>query len=69
MGVRDLEVMMQNTIITAFKTVTTVEAGVELLEVFAHLSSREVQNMSCCLFAGEHVRHHINHQFAEHNCL
>ncbi|CAG5116908.1 unnamed protein product [Candidula unifasciata] len=41
-GIRDLEVMMQNAIITAFKTVTTVQGGVELLEVFVHLSSREV---------------------------
>nr|KAG5688710.1 hypothetical protein BaRGS_029536 [Batillaria attramentaria] len=40
-GVKDLEVMMQNVISSAFDTVTTVEQGVELLDVFMHLSSRE----------------------------
>ena len=34
--------MMQNLIVTAFETVTTVEQGVEILDVFMHLSSREV---------------------------
>lgn len=38
---KDLEVMMVNVINTAFDTVTTVEQGVELLDVFMHLSSRE----------------------------
>jgi dynein heavy chain, axonemal len=41
---KDLEVMMQNLIASAFETVTTVEQGVEILDVFMHLSSREV----CC---------------------
>ena len=41
-GIKDLEVMMQNVITTAFETVTTVEQGVELLDAFQHLSSREV---------------------------
>lgn len=40
-GVKDLEVMMKNAINTAFETVTTVEQGVEILDVFCHLSSRE----------------------------
>ena len=39
---KDLEVMTQNTISSAFDTVTTVEGGVEMLDVFMHLSSREV---------------------------
>jgi len=34
--------MMQNVITSAFDTVTTVEAGVELLDIFMHLASREV---------------------------
>lgn len=38
---KDLEVMMVNVINTAFDTVTTVEQGVELLDVFMHLSTRE----------------------------
>ena len=41
-GMKDLEVMMQNVITSAFETVTTVEGGVEVLDVFMHLSSREV---------------------------
>ncbi|XP_052771287.1 dynein axonemal heavy chain 2-like isoform X2 [Mya arenaria] len=40
-GVKDLEVMMQNVISSAFETITTVEAGVELLDIFMHLSGRE----------------------------
>jgi len=40
-GVKELEVMVQNTINAAFMTVTTVQEGVELLEVFAHLAKRE----------------------------
>nr|XP_029501164.1 dynein heavy chain 2, axonemal-like [Oncorhynchus nerka] len=40
-GVKDLEVMMQNLISTAFETVNTVEEGVQLLDVFQHLSARE----------------------------
>jgi dynein heavy chain len=39
---KDLEVMMQNVITSAFETVTTVEQGIEVLDVFMHLSSREV---------------------------
>ncbi|KAL5251273.1 hypothetical protein ACHWQZ_G016836 [Mnemiopsis leidyi] len=41
MGVKDLEVMMQNVISSAFETVTTVDSGVQVLDVFQHLSSRE----------------------------
>ncbi|XP_053403795.1 dynein axonemal heavy chain 2-like isoform X4 [Mercenaria mercenaria] len=40
-GTKDLEVMMQNVITSAFETVTTVEGGVELLDIFMHLSGRE----------------------------
>ncbi|CAH8511548.1 unnamed protein product [Schistosoma rodhaini] len=40
-GVKDLEVMMQNAINTAFETVTTIQQGVEILDIFAHLRSRE----------------------------
>ncbi|KAL3846382.1 hypothetical protein ACJMK2_017380 [Sinanodonta woodiana] len=40
-GVKDLEVMIQNVITSAFETVTTVEGGVELMDIFMHLSSRE----------------------------
>ncbi|BFZ00250.1 hypothetical protein BsWGS_03289 [Bradybaena similaris] len=40
-GMKDLEVMMQNTISTAFDTVRTVAGAVEVLDVFMHLSSRE----------------------------
>ncbi|KAJ3242061.1 Dynein heavy chain 2, axonemal [Chytriomyces hyalinus] len=40
-GVKDLEVMTQNTIISAFEGATTVDASVELLEVFHGLAKRE----------------------------
>jgi dynein heavy chain len=41
-GVKDLEVMMQNAIGSAFQTAVTVQEGVEILECFVHLNSREV---------------------------
>jgi len=37
---------MQNLIVSAFETVTTVEQGIEVLDIFMHLSSREVR-MAC----------------------
>ncbi|KAF5399982.1 Dynein heavy chain [Paragonimus heterotremus] len=40
-GIKDLEVMMQNAINTAFETVTNIQQGVEILDVFAHLQTRE----------------------------
>nr|CAH8839495.1 unnamed protein product [Trichobilharzia regenti] len=40
-GIKDLEVMMQNAINTAFETVTTIQQGVEVLDIFAHLHHRE----------------------------
>ncbi|XP_062849650.1 dynein axonemal heavy chain 2 [Trichomycterus rosablanca] len=39
--VKDLEVVMQNLINTAFETVRTVEEGVQLLDVFHYMSTRE----------------------------
>lgn len=39
---KDLEVMMQNLIMSAFDTVITVEDGVNILEVFMHAAVREV---------------------------
>ncbi len=41
-GVKDLEVMMQNVINSAFETITTVEGGIEVLDVMMRLASREV---------------------------
>ncbi|KAF6017599.1 hypothetical protein EB796_024080 [Bugula neritina] len=38
---KDLEVMMINTISSAFETISTVEQGVELLDIFMHLQVRE----------------------------
>lgn len=40
-GMKDLEVMMQNVINSAFESVTTVVAGVDLLEAFSELAKRE----------------------------
>ncbi|TRY86536.1 hypothetical protein DNTS_031646 [Danionella cerebrum] len=42
--VKDLEVMMQNLITSTFETVSSVEEGVQLLDVFQHLSGREAIN-------------------------
>jgi len=50
-GIKDLEVMMQNLIVSAFETVTTVEQGVEVLDIFMHLSSREVKPSGTKLFS------------------
>lgn len=41
-SIKDLEVMMTNVITYAFDAVKTVEQGVEVLDVFTHLNSREV---------------------------
>ena len=43
-GLKDLEVMVQNVINSGFDTITTIQEGVELLEVFAHLTTREVND-------------------------
>ncbi|KAL7754402.1 hypothetical protein RI367_000383 [Sorochytrium milnesiophthora] len=40
-GIKDLEVMLQNVITSAFETATTVEARVELLDVFVQLAKRD----------------------------
>lgn len=41
-GMKDLEVMVQNVINSGFQSVPTIQEGVELLEVFSHLTTREV---------------------------
>lgn len=41
-GIKDLEIMMQNAINMAFETVTTIQQGIEVLDIFAHLQKREV---------------------------
>ncbi|KAJ3091962.1 Dynein heavy chain 2, axonemal [Quaeritorhiza haematococci] len=40
-GVKDLEIMMQNVINSAFEGAATVESCVELLEIFHHMAKRE----------------------------
>lgn len=40
---KDLEVMVQNLINSSFETITTVQGGVELLDIFMHFSNREVK--------------------------
>ena len=49
---KDLEVMMINTISSAFETISTVEQGVELLDIFMHLQVREVRYVSESMFEG-----------------
>lgn len=46
---KDLEIMMQNMMDSAFETVKTVEGGVELLDIFCHLSPREVSKDFLCI--------------------
>lgn len=41
-GVKDLEVMTQNLMTSAFESVRDVERGVEIQDIFHHLSVREV---------------------------
>ena len=41
-GIKDLEIMMQNVITSAFEVATTVQEGVELLDIFEQFNSREV---------------------------
>lgn len=44
-AIKDLEVMMTNVITYAFDAVKTVEQGVEVLDVYTHLNSREVRQL------------------------
>ena len=37
--------MVQNLMSSAFETITTVQEGVEILDIFQHLSSREVKHL------------------------
>lgn len=48
-GVKDLEVMTQNLITSAFELVRDVEHGVLLLDTFHRLATREVPLPSCFL--------------------
>ena len=41
-GTKELEVMVQNLINGIFSTITTVQEGVEILEIFSDMGSREV---------------------------
>ena len=40
-GIKEMEVMMQNALTTAFESVTLIEDGISLLDAFHHLSTRE----------------------------
>ena len=55
-AVKDLEMMMQNCITSAFETVTAVEQGLNMLEAFHHLAKRDaikraVQNKASFVYA------------------
>lgn len=41
-GTKELEIMVQNLISGIFTTITTVQEGVEILEIFSDMGSREV---------------------------
>lgn len=49
-GLKDLEIMIQNAINLAFETVTSIQQGVEVLDIFAHLQKREVSFIKIKLF-------------------
>ena len=42
-GIKDLEVMLQNVINAGFENITTIQEGVELLDVFTEFTTREVR--------------------------
>lgn len=42
-GIKDLEVMLQNVINAGFESITTIQEGVELLDVFTEFTTREVR--------------------------
>jgi len=71
---KDLEVMMINTISSAFETISTVEQGVELLDIFMHLQVREVSNPPALreLSASDFIKSFINYKFTQvyshHSC-
>ena len=48
-GTRELEVMVQNLINGIFTTITTVQEGVEILEIFSDMGSREVHKYNISL--------------------
>jgi len=45
-GIKELDMILQNLVGTAFDTVVTVEQGVEVLDIFMHFAAREVSR-SC----------------------
>ena len=51
-AIKELEVMMTNVITYAFDAVKTVEQGVEVLDVFTHLNSREVRRLGIVVGTG-----------------
>lgn len=44
---KDLEIMIQNLLLSIFETVTTVEQGIEILDVFMHFENHEVNRILC----------------------
>ena len=60
---------MQNVITSAFETVTTVEGGVELLDIFMHLSGREVsvQKLLLTQFKGMFLVPYFDFFLIQHN--
>ena len=69
-GVKDLEVMVQNLISSAFETITTVQEGVEILDIFQHLSSREVKHFWKYLHYFKNLKEwRYMYVFIENNCI
>lgn len=55
-AVKELELMMQNLINTAFMTVRTVDNGIQLLDLFHQFSAREVLLLDTLRL---HIRTHL----------
>ena len=55
-GIKDLEIMMQNVITSAFEVATTVQEGVELLDIFEQFNSREVCVLYCVVYGNSYTK-------------
>lgn len=49
-GIKDLEVMLQNVINSSFGNITTIQEGVELLDVFTQFIGREVRGILVLMY-------------------
>lgn len=67
-GLKEMEVMLQNIINSGFENITTVEEGVELLEVFIEFTSREVRTGEDCTYRGRLLRGNRENNKGKRDC-